>query len=136
MTIKRTLRAYWKSIVWAMLIAYLLFIPGNDLPRYKFLDSIPHLDKIVHFILFTTFTFLLHFEKKIAIKKLTPSDHIKLSLIVLAYGGITEIIQGLMIYERTGSWYDYLTDILGLTTGIIIFLLSEKLINRYFLPTP
>ena len=126
---------YWKSIGWALVIGYLLFLPGNDLPHNKFLDSIPHLDKIVHFILFTTFCFLLHFERKVVAKKLTGKDFIVLTAIAILYGGITETIQ-LLIPERSCSWGDLLTDLTGITAGILIFKLSEKIIDRYYLPTP
>lgn len=127
---------YWKSITWSLLIAYLLFIPGNDLPHNKFLDSIPHLDKIVHFVLFTVFTFLLYFEKKIANKVIRTVDHIQLILIAATYGACTEIIQGLMIFERTGSWFDYLTDLIAIASGTLIFLAFQKSIDRFFLRTP
>ena len=129
-------RRYWKSIIWMLVIAYLLFIPGNDLPHNKFLDSIPHLDKIVHFVLFTVFTFLLHFEKKIAFKVIRITDHIQIILIAAAYGACTEIVQGLKILERDASWLDYLTDLTGITSGILIFLAFQKFIDRFFLRTP
>ena len=133
---KKFFGRYWKSIAWSLIIAYLLFIPGNDLPHNKFLDSIPHLDKIVHFVLFTILAFLLHVEKKIVRKELNFADHLILILIAVIYGGFTEIIQRLIIFERTGSWFDFLTDLSGIFSGILIFLVFRRSIDRWFLRTP
>ena len=39
----------------------------------------------------------------------------------IAYGGLTEIIQAILVPGRTGDWYDFIADLVGTCIGAIIF---------------
>ena len=51
------LKAHWKSILWAFFIFILCHLPGKDLPKVTIIG----IDKVVHFILFATITFITLF---------------------------------------------------------------------------
>lgn len=43
------------------------------------------------------------------------------AIISIALGGLTEIMQETICYQRTGSWYDFLADIIGTALGLLVF---------------
>ena len=43
------------------------------------------------------------------------------TIISIAYGGLTEIMQETICYQRTGSWYDFIADIIGTLLGLLVF---------------
>lgn len=43
------------------------------------------------------------------------------TLISIAFGGLTEIMQETICINRTGSWYDFAADAIGTLFGILIF---------------
>ena len=45
------------------------------------------------------------------------------TVIGIAYGGLTEIIQAILVPGRTGDWYDFTADLVGTYIGAIIFYL-------------
>ena len=42
-------------------------------------------------------------------------------IISIFYGGLTEIIQEILVPSRTGSWYDFIADAIGTLLGISVF---------------
>ena len=108
---------------WIIIIFYLSFIPGNDLPK---VNNIPNLDKIVHFSLYAVFTFLclltLSSSKKRIDKKIILG-------IIFAIGVFVEIMQGLLPIERSFSFFDMLANTSGILTGFLIFSLFKRTIT-------
>ncbi len=108
-----------------IIINYLLFFyePGQGSGR------IPYADKIVHFILFATFSFSVFYGCFKSSGNLVKSNLLLLFVLaVVAYAGLTEIIQYFFVEHRSGEWADFFSDVLGICTG---FFLLDKL-KRFF----
>ena len=91
---------------------YLFFAPFEDDGPEIF----PHLDKIVHFsIFFLMATFLVfgRLKKKFAL------------IFCILYALFTEMIQTFLNY-RTGSIFDLVSDIIGITFAIFFIFFLEK----------
>jgi|WetSurMetagenome_2_1015567.scaffolds.fasta_scaffold1379047_2 VanZ family protein len=130
LSIKNLFIHYWKSILWLMLICYLLFLPGNRLPKEK-IFQIPHIDKLIHAALFMILEFLLLLDTKIEISCIQLKLFLLINLSILFFGGITEVIQYLFIPQRTGSMVDLLADLSGMAVGVFLYGIYLRLINRF-----
>lgn len=91
---------------------YLFFAPlKNDGP-----EIFPHLDKIAHFSIFFLMTVLLivgRLKKNYAL------------IFCILYALFVEIVQTILNY-RTGSIFDFVSDILGVTFAIFFIFFLEK----------
>jgi len=47
----------------------------------------------------------------------------------IMYGGLIEIIQEQWFYPRTGDWYDWLADSVGVVLGLAIWMMIDKIRN-------
>jgi len=91
---------------------YLFFAPFEDDGPEIF----PHIDKIAHFSIFFLMTFFLiigRLKKNYAL------------IFCILYALLTEIIQTFLNY-RTGSIFDFVSDILGITFAIFFIFFLEK----------
>ncbi len=96
---------------------YLFFAPFEDDAQKIF----PHLDKIGHFSIFFLMTvFLINGKLK---------KHYALIFCIL-YALFTEIIQTFLSY-RTGSIFDFVSDVLGITFGIFFIFFLEKRVKEH-----
>jgi VanZ family protein len=91
---------------------FLFFAPIEDGGKKIF----PHLDKIAHFSIFFLMTFFL------ILGRLKKNYALIFSIL---YALITEIIQTFLDY-RTGSIFDFVSDILGITFAIFFIFFLEK----------
>lgn len=108
--------------LWTAIILWACFMPGSDVPKIK----IPHLDKVVHIILFSGFTCLWQFTLKTFDKKQTFT----LLLITLILGIIIEVIQDSgWIVKRGFEIADIIADVAGGILGCFLF----KIINHLYL---
>jgi VanZ family protein len=128
-------KRYWKSSVCVIIIGYLLFTPAKDLPKISFLNF-KNSDKLIHIFLFMTLEYFLLIERKDAFDKLKYRTILKISCFAIFYGGFSEIIQLLLIKSRTGSWFDFLADCIGVIVAYCVFSVYTRVINRSSSPTP
>nr|WP_255610482.1 VanZ family protein [Robertkochia sp. 3YJGBD-33] len=79
--------------------------------------QVSHADKIVHvlFYFMNTLFFAYHFRKK-----LTDSLLFKISVGLLAYGMIIEVLQYVMPFQRAFEWYDMLANLTGILAAIVL----------------
>lgn len=77
----------------------------------------PHMDKIIHAILFAMLTAVGYLAYP------TMSNRLYLGLMV--YGIITEVLQGLLTVTRYASIYDWIAD----SVGILLCVLAVKVIK-------
>jgi VanZ family protein len=123
---------YWKSIIWAIIIAIGLFTSGDKLPKHRFFDF-EQMDKVLHLLIFGFLQFLILFDiyqNNVIITR----KHIIFSLVIsIGYGILTEIIQYVLISKREGSIFDLFADITGIMLSMAFFFLIQKSINRFFL---
>jgi len=91
---------------------YLFFAPFKDDGPEIF----PYTDKIAHFFIFFSMTIFLIFGR-------LKRDHALIFCIF--YALFTEIVQTFLNY-RTGSIFDFVSDILGITFAIFFVFFLEK----------
>ncbi|MFN4248959.1 MAG: VanZ family protein [Flavipsychrobacter sp.] len=101
------------AILWTLLIFFLCFIPGKDLPHL----NIPLVDKWTHMVLFGVFTILWHNTAR------SNSMGLKLILFIAAtfLGWLVEYVQGHYVQGRSQDNMDTLADAVGGLIGIILF---------------
>ncbi|MBN1951103.1 MAG: VanZ family protein [Bacteroidales bacterium] len=113
---------FWKSILWALLILIALLIPKNNLPDDNFLN-IKHLDKLVHACLFAGLQFLVvveSFPESLAFRRLVLTV-----FFCTLYAAGLELVQQLLNLGRSGSWNDFLADLVGIILGLFVFQLTK-----------
>ena len=91
---------------------YLFFAPFEDDGP----ETFPHLDKIAHFSIFFLMTVFLTFGR-------LRRDYALIFCIL--YALFTEILQTFLNY-RTGSIFDFVSDILGITFAFFFVFFLEK----------
>ena len=107
------LNRWLKSFYIIFLISlYLFFAPFEDDGP----ETFPYLDKIAHFSIFFLMTIFLiagRLKRNYAF------------IFCILYALFTEIVQSLLNY-RTGSIFDFVSDILGITFAIFFIFFLEK----------
>ncbi len=121
-------KRYWKTTIWCLIMAYALFTPASKLPRFVFL-KFPQSDKLIHISLFMLLEFLLLFETKLSVAELKSKRILLISTSAIIYGGLSEIIQLLFINGRSGSWFDFLADCVGIGLALLIYRSYVRLYN-------
>jgi VanZ family protein len=124
----RLVKLYYKAIVWVFIITYLCFVDGSNFNKPHI--NIPHLDKIVHFVMFFILGILLGIIGHI---KHTRFNIKWLPFIAIIYGGVIEIVQQLFIPTRSGDVFDWVADTVGLIVGIVLFLYIPNKIKQKLL---
>ncbi|MBN9483345.1 MAG: hypothetical protein BGO70_12760 [Bacteroidetes bacterium 43-93] len=117
-----TKRARILAMLWTLLILFLCFLPGRDLPEV----NVPLIDKWAHVILFGVFTFLWHSTVP------TRSYAYKIILLAVAIflGGLVEYVQGHYVPQRSQDMMDVLADGIGGILGIIVYTAIYARVNR------
>ena len=115
-------RAVCFLIGWTALIFYLCLKPMTGMPKIK----IPHLDKLVHVILFGGFNYLYLNYLRFIDKRI-----LKVSFILTgAFGLLIEILQRSGIFGlRSFEWMDVVADTLG---GVLAGLVFYKFYKKYY----
>jgi VanZ family protein len=105
------------SILVALVILYLSLSNPRTFDKIS-VAEIPHLDKIVHFMMYFGLMSVIWFENRIKLKYI---QHILLaSLIPVTYGILMEILQTTLTSTRTGNIWDALFNTLGILTSVLI----------------
>jgi VanZ family protein len=132
------LRYNLPGIIWGMIVFVLLAMPGSDVPKLSFLHFLP-MDKIVHFILFSVFSFLLSFGflRQCSFQRLRLNAMIVAFFISVIYGGVMEYLQGTVFVDRTSDWFDFIMNLCGTIGGLFTFaLLKTKIISKFSVKIP
>jgi len=111
---------YWKTIVWLAVVFFLSTMKVSDMPKVPLID-IPHFDKIIHFLMY----FILATAWLIDdYKKIEAFDSRKLIIIFISsvfYGIFMELIQKVLIQERSGDFLDALANTFGVSIAFLLF---------------
>lgn len=105
---------YVMTVLCSLLVCIALFMPGDPDPG----PEIPHLDKLVHLLLFGGLCFcwlMLRINENASRYVIT----VLLALILFTVG--SEIIQFYWIPLRSGDWLDGLADFAGILMGLIVY---------------
>jgi len=116
-------KIFWKPVSWAVLISILSIMPTDGIESHLW-SFIPHQDKIMHFIFYGIFSFLL-IRALLSYFGKNKSDWILALitlLIIVLYGLIIEIIQDRLISSRQGDIMDMFANLAGCVVGIILVL--------------
>lgn len=106
----------YKIILWSLVIAYLCFAPSDGFNKVPI--AIPHLDKVVHFIMF----FILGiFIAAVNYNKSTLFNKIFLPVLAIVYGGVIEIVQWQLLTGRSGDYKDWIADTIGVFIALWLF---------------
>lgn len=118
---------YWKSVVWTLIILLATTLPSSTIPKIPLLD-IPHFDKIVHFgLFFILATFLLSEGNKLRKQgELTRFAIVVALSVSFIYGLTIELLQFYLLPTRSGSWLDFIANIIGAFAAVITY----KFVNR------
>lgn len=119
------------SIFWFLIILWIISIPGGSIPKSSLL-KIPHIDKVIHAVVFAVFTFLLSYgflmQKKVLLGRYPYTFSF---LIGVLYSIITEWIQLRFVIARSGELLDLLADMTGCLAGIVLFDYLKRFIPTF-----
>jgi VanZ family protein len=122
------LKNNYPGIFWGALIVLLTALPGSVFPALPGYMDLFQPDKLVHLFIFFVFVFLLvrGFRKE-GTPPLIRRNGVTIGLtLAFTIGGVTEIMQGLIIPMRYASPYDFLANVAGSLLGAFLFLVLEK----------
>ena len=101
------IKAYWAALLWAAFIFLLMALPGEDLPDFDFW-AINIEDKLGHVAVFGLLAFLSVWGVKRHSNLVDRKSLRNVLIWCVAYGGITEILQGVAFPTRFASLWDFL----------------------------
>ena len=104
------------ALFWAVLIAVIHAISGDDLSLI-YLDDLFSLDKLFHLLVFAIGAWLLI---PIVLHQCTKHAYLYIFIVYAFYGLALELMQGAFFEGRCTSFLDWLADILGVLTAILI----------------
>lgn len=115
-SMKRFFKSYWPSMLVVLVIIYATWIP-RPLPEDT-LPIIPHLDKVIHAIMFGGFAGAMMFDYyRIKVnglhRPLTMNIIISFAVVAAVFAGIDEYVQGELNIGRPSDFYDLLADWAG-----------------------
>lgn len=117
------------SIIVALIILYLSLADSQSFDKVPFLN-IPHLDKIVHFLMYFGLMSVIIFEHRKSIKG--GIRLILIALIPFIYGILMEILQLTITDSRSGNFYDILANSTGIIVSSLVWLALGPRLNSYF----
>lgn len=117
-------KKYHKTLCIILAITILSLINTSKITPNNF-STIPHFDKIVHFLMYFTLAFVFMFEYYIHHHK-TISNISKILILPLIYGGIMELLQLILTTYRSGNWWDMIAN----TSGIIAAFFAVKILRN------
>lgn len=115
-------RAWTRSLIWALFIFILCAIPGKSLPHYTWADLLS-VDKLIHFSLFFILAILIKRAWALSVTK--PTIALQNFIVIaggITYGGLLELMQNYCYTDRSGSWFDFLANSIGVMAGALLFL--------------
>lgn len=118
-------------MIWTCLIVFLSLYSGESLPHPRWL-MFPHIDKAAHFLMYFIFAALLiHDAQHYSKIHLKYSRIILISvLVVIAWGGILEILQGIPHLHRSRDFFDFLANAAGAVAAAASYRVWEPLLNK------
>lgn len=117
---KKTLLA----ILWNVLILFFCLVNLSDINSVQKV-AFPHIDKVVHFVFYTTASFLWLW----ALKKSTLQKQLVFVLVFLSlstFGLLIEFLQDILPTKRAFEWLDVACNIAGVFAGTIAYLIYKK----------
>jgi VanZ family protein len=115
------------SIIVALVILYLSLSSSETFDQVPFLN-IPHLDKLMHFMMYFFFMSVLIFENRKTIK--STSHLFLLALIPLLYGITMEVLQMSVTENRSAEFLDFVSNTAGIFASVLLWLVIKNVIKE------
>jgi VanZ family protein len=109
---------YKFSILLIALILLLSLAPSSSLPHTR-LWSIPHFDKIVHFLMYAPLCFVTLMESRFTRQRFLT--HVLIILGILLVSGMIELLQATLAPSRAAEWADLFANFSGLFAGYLAY---------------
>ncbi len=113
------------AIIWAIVVAILILLPGKDLPGT---GGLANIDKIAHAIVFAVLTILVivGFKKQFTFPVIKKYSIISSISVILLYSVILESIQ-LFVPDRQFDKFDMIANTMGISFGLILFVFIYRI---------
>ena len=120
-------KKFLPGIAWFFIVGILTLMPGKDVPEVGWLN-IPHLDKLVHVVMFggLTLFFSLPYLKSNKPQYKKIKILIRISIYMIMWGLIIEVIQKFFIPGRGFEWLDVVADTVGVLIACWTFIKLVK----------
>jgi len=109
---------YKFSILLAIVIALLSLAPASSFPVDS-LWKIPHIDKIVHILMYTSLGFVALVESRCSHR--CHGLYILILLAILLASALIEVLQATVVLSRGAQWFDMLSNFMGLVVAYLAF---------------
>lgn len=125
--VKRWFNAWWPT---TLVVAVILYATLNSDPvGADNLPPIPHLDKLIHAIMFGGLFAAITFDRRRGGAGLTTASLIITAAVTIVAGGLDEVLQGAMPNGRASDILDWGADTVGI---IVAYFTAPPVINRIF----
>lgn len=121
----KLLRGYGNVLLWLVVITYLSTMSPGSVPKMSNMH-IPHLDKLVHCVMYLVLSFLLSLVLVRKYEVYTISIVVVVFLFTVSYGIAMELVQKYVVKTRTGDIIDALANSIGAIMGIVAFYYMYK----------
>ncbi len=119
-SIHKFITNYFPTLILFLIIVY-LSLGRISAPRS--MPKIPHLDKVVHFLIYFVFTHVLSFDLFRSKNRLVLVARRVLGLFLPIVLGVTmELAQVALTVYRSGDFLDILFNTLGAVAGLLVFI--------------
>ncbi len=109
---------YKFSILLAIVIALLSLAPASSFPVTS-IWSIPHLDKIVHMLMYAPLGFVALMESRCT--RNCPAFHTIILAGIFLASALIEVLQATVVLSRGAEWVDLLANFLGVLGGYLAY---------------
>lgn len=120
-------RVYWKALSWNLIILILSLMPSDGIPDSKWWQF-PHIDKVVHFIMYAILTFLILQKNHIMFGKFKQINVLALTFFYVFFMGFfIEILQNSFLIGRNFDIFDVVANTAGLVSALITYRIYHHL---------
>lgn len=123
------LKKYFLSIIVAVIIMYLSLASSDTFDKVP-VFNVPNFDKFVHFCMYFGLMSVILFESRKSLKN--TRSLLLIALIPLGYGILMEILQSTFTTSRSGSFYDFIFNFIGILISILLWLKISPFIKDRF----
>ena len=113
-------------------ILFLSFAPPTD---FQGIPSFENEDKLVHLLMYAGLTSMLIFDFRLAVLNFNLKSF-RFIFFCLVFptllGGIIEILQPMYFAPRTASWFDFISDSIGVFVGLIFMNVFKNIVTKIF----
>lgn len=107
-------RYYLPAIIWTLVVTFLTLLPGKDLP----LINLINFDKFAHIGAFGLLNLL--YLRWLLLVTGKGFAAIFITLCVILYGGLIELLQGFFYIDRFADWTDFVANTCGCLCALLI----------------